>query len=338
MMRLFGWIWDRGFFVILPIVATLAIMGWVGGKLVSLLGPGTFIGEALKKAGLQLVAHESVATMAGWILVLVAIWVLGILVKATAKGKIEDSVHDAVEGIPIVSAIYKPIAQVVGMLKTDEKSDMKAMKAVLCSSELLVMTRQGPEKEPLRNRRQSRRTAPAGGGLRRLDAAPFSGRAQGQGTGKPCHCERHRERRHERDDEQYGGRPRGSAQANRRLFYTSPELLRLATDPERDSFSGKRMEGAPRNPLRRDHLLRGVSEAYRQSQGIASGGRCQRPEPDLDRHSLPPRHRRQRHVDGVRRRPCHQGAASRARRVPYLPEVGRDLLPENDSIRNDKIS
>jgi uncharacterized membrane protein len=141
MMRLFGWIWDRGilstfvsgFFVILPIVATLAIMGWVGGKLVSLLGPGTFIGEALKKAGLQLVAHESVATMAGWILVLVAIWVLGILVKATAKGKIEDSVHDAVEGIPIVSAIYKPIAQVVGMLKTVEKSDMKAMKAVLCS-------------------------------------------------------------------------------------------------------------------------------------------------------------------------------------------------------------
>lgn len=141
MTRLFGWIWDRGilstfvsgFFVILPIVATFTIMGWVGSTLVSMLGPDSFIGDKLHAVGLKFVTNESVATVAGWVLVLAAIWVLGILVKATAKGKVEEAVHDTIEGIPIVSAIYKPVAQVVGMLKSDEKSEMKGMRVVLCS-------------------------------------------------------------------------------------------------------------------------------------------------------------------------------------------------------------
>jgi len=141
MIRLFGWIWDRGvlstfvsgFFVILPIVATFAIMGWVGSKLIALLGPDSFIGGKLQEVGLKFATEDWVAALVGWILVLVAIWVLGILVKATAKGKVEETVHDAVEGIPIVRAIYKPVAQVVGMLKSDEKSEMKGMRVVLCS-------------------------------------------------------------------------------------------------------------------------------------------------------------------------------------------------------------
>ena len=53
MTRLMTWVWNRGivstfltgFFTILPIVITLGIIGWMGGKLQQWLGPGSLAGE-----------------------------------------------------------------------------------------------------------------------------------------------------------------------------------------------------------------------------------------------------------------------------------------------------
>ena len=122
-----------GFFVILPVVITVAIMGWVGGIISDAMGPKSPIGSTLETLGLAFVTNELVASIIGWALVLVAIWVLGLFIQAFAKQKVRQMLDAAMLRLPLVSSIYKPVAQVVDMLKKDEKNNIQAMSVVFCS-------------------------------------------------------------------------------------------------------------------------------------------------------------------------------------------------------------
>ncbi len=131
-------IWNRGIaatflaglFAILPIVLTIAIMGWVGGMVADLLGPGSVVGDALGFIAGDRVSNEWVATLIGWAAVLVAIWTLGVFVRSMAKGKVEGIVERMANQVPLLKNVYHPVSQVVGLLKSDDKSDMKAMTVV----------------------------------------------------------------------------------------------------------------------------------------------------------------------------------------------------------------
>ncbi len=132
-------IWKRGIvstflaglFVILPIAITVAIMVWVGRKIYDLMGPESWLGEGLAAVGLQFGEHgETVAMLIGWAIVLASIWFLGVLVKSMTKGKVEKLLHRTITQIPLIEKIYNPVSQVVGMIKGDDKSDMKAMDVV----------------------------------------------------------------------------------------------------------------------------------------------------------------------------------------------------------------
>lgn len=140
MKRASTFLWRRGivatfltgFFVILPIVITVAIMGWVGGMISDAMGPDSTIGRLLRLVGLAFVTNKLVASIIGWVLVLIAIWILGLFIQAFAKHKVRQMVDAAMLRLPLVSSIYKPVAQVVDMLKRDEKNDMKGMSVVFC--------------------------------------------------------------------------------------------------------------------------------------------------------------------------------------------------------------
>lgn len=140
MKRAITWIWNRGivstflagFFVILPIAITVGIMAWVGGKLQEWVGPGSPVGKVLRSAGLRLVTNETVASVVGWFLVLAGLWLLGALVKSAAKYKLEEVFQATVGRIPVINSIYRPVSQVVAMLKQDDKSEMKGMRVVYC--------------------------------------------------------------------------------------------------------------------------------------------------------------------------------------------------------------
>ena len=81
------WLWQRGIlstflaglFALLPIVITLGIMAWAGGLLKEWLGPDSFVGQALSQLGLRFVTDPTVASVLSWIVVLLAIWLLGAL-------------------------------------------------------------------------------------------------------------------------------------------------------------------------------------------------------------------------------------------------------------------
>lgn len=144
MRRAALWLWQHGIvstfmtglFVVLPIVVTIAIMGWAGGIVVAWLGPQSPFGQALQFVGLNLLDAETskwLGTLIGWVIVIAGIWMIGIVVKSATRQKLEQTFHGMIERIPVVNAIYKPVSQVVSMLKKDDNSEMKGMTVVYCN-------------------------------------------------------------------------------------------------------------------------------------------------------------------------------------------------------------
>ena len=141
MKRAIEWIWRRGIvstflsglFAILPVVLTVAIMVWVAGYLQAVLGPDSWVGDKLKSIGLQLFTNEIVASVVGWAVVLVGIWLLGLLIRSLVKHRFEQAVNTVVGYIPVVKSVHGTVTQLVGMLRKDEKTELTAMSAVFCS-------------------------------------------------------------------------------------------------------------------------------------------------------------------------------------------------------------
>jgi uncharacterized membrane protein len=141
MIRAIRWFWKTGIlstflaglFAVLPIVITIGIMAWVGGVLKAWLGPESFVGKALFQMGLRFVTDPTVASVLGWVAVVLAIWMLGALLKSVGKKRLEMAFHAAVERIPLVNVLYRPIAQVVEMLQRDPSDKMHGMKVVYCT-------------------------------------------------------------------------------------------------------------------------------------------------------------------------------------------------------------
>ncbi len=144
MRRAALWLWRHGIvstfmtglFVVLPLALTIAIMGWAASMVVSWIGPGSPFGQVLHSIGLGLLEDEEtskwVGTAIGWVIVILGIWLLGAIVKNATRQGLEESLHRWMERIPVISAIYKPVSQVVSMLKKDDKSEMQGMTAVYC--------------------------------------------------------------------------------------------------------------------------------------------------------------------------------------------------------------
>jgi uncharacterized membrane protein len=117
---------------LLPITITVGIMAWAGGLLKEWLGPESPVGQALSQPGLRLVTDPTVASVLGWVAVLLAIWLLGALLKSFGKKRIERTFHASMERIPLVNVLYRPVAQVVEMLQRDPTDKLQGMNVVYC--------------------------------------------------------------------------------------------------------------------------------------------------------------------------------------------------------------
>ena len=141
MKRVFARFWKKrivatflaGLFAVLPIMITLAVMAWVGEKARAFLGADSPLGKSLRALGLQFVTNQIVASVLGWLLVLVAIWLVGLLFAATARRKALAAFNHAIESIPLVSAIYKPVSRVIALIRKDSSDDIKTLSVVYCT-------------------------------------------------------------------------------------------------------------------------------------------------------------------------------------------------------------
>lgn len=140
MRQALAWLWKTGIlstfltglFALLPIAITIGIMAWVGGSLANWIGPGSFVGRGLTQLGLRVVTDPIVAAVIGWIVVVVAIWLLGALLKSLGKNRFERTLSATIERIPLVNTLYGPVAQVVEMIQGDSTDKLQGMDVVFC--------------------------------------------------------------------------------------------------------------------------------------------------------------------------------------------------------------
>jgi uncharacterized membrane protein len=123
-----------GLFFILPVALTIAIVGWIIGKLQAALGPGTWLGDALSFGGSAIGGPQG-STVAFWLGVLLAlggIWLLGFVVRTRARNWMERTLSGLLDRLPIVRAIYGPVSQVVSLLRGGGNKEVEGMSVVLC--------------------------------------------------------------------------------------------------------------------------------------------------------------------------------------------------------------
>ncbi len=142
-VRLAKWSWNEGLigsfvtglFVILPIFVSVAIIQWLVQTLRDIFGPGTFFGNLFTYSGSAIIGTDSgrVAFWFGVVFAMAIIWFIGVLIKGFAKRKIDNALSTLLSQVPIFRTIYKPVSQILKLLRTDENTEMKGMSVVFCS-------------------------------------------------------------------------------------------------------------------------------------------------------------------------------------------------------------
>lgn len=123
-----------GLFALLPVILTLLIMEWLIARLSAALGPGTFFGDLITTGGVAIVGahHKTLAFVLGVALVLVGVWLVGFVIRAFARNQLVEWLDRRFSSIPLVRSIYRPVAQVVRMMRREGDDQLAAMDVVLC--------------------------------------------------------------------------------------------------------------------------------------------------------------------------------------------------------------
>lgn len=123
-----------GLFFILPVALTIAIVGWIIGKLQAALGPGSWLGDALSFGGRVIIGPQdsAIAFWLGVLLALGGIWLLGFVVRTRARIWMERALSGVLDRLPIVRAIYGPVSQVVTLVRGGGNKEVEGMSVVLC--------------------------------------------------------------------------------------------------------------------------------------------------------------------------------------------------------------
>jgi uncharacterized membrane protein len=121
-----------GLVAVLPVVLTVAVIVWVGSVVDQFVGPQSTFGSTLISIGLRVVDTKVAAYLIGIIVVLSAIYMLGVFVESGLKHRLQTFADQSLGRIPLIGNIYNLAYRFVGMLDRKEETDLKAMSPVWC--------------------------------------------------------------------------------------------------------------------------------------------------------------------------------------------------------------
>jgi uncharacterized membrane protein len=122
-----------GLLVLLPLVLTILIIGWIVGAIAAILGPGSWLGDLLTTSGEAIIgeSRQVIAFLVGVAIALTGIWLLGLLVRIQARRTIDETFDQMLGKVPLFRAIYRPVSQVDRMF-AGPSTDLAAMSVVMC--------------------------------------------------------------------------------------------------------------------------------------------------------------------------------------------------------------
>ncbi|WP_220486627.1 MULTISPECIES: DUF502 domain-containing protein [unclassified Luteimonas] len=124
--------WLTGLLAVLPLVLTVVLLGWAVGIVNRFIGPSSLFGRSFTVFGDWFAAHPLLAYLFGTLLVLVAIYVLGLLVQSRLKAPMKALLDGTMRRIPLVGSVYALADRFVSVIGDRQEADIAAMSPVWC--------------------------------------------------------------------------------------------------------------------------------------------------------------------------------------------------------------
>ncbi len=124
--------WLAGLLALLPLAVTLAVLGWIVSLLNRFAGPDSAVGGFFASLGYRFADNPTLAWLLGTLLLVVAIYVLGVLVQLGLEGPLDRLTDRVLRRIPLVGGVYRLANRFVGLLEHKGEHDIGAMSPVWC--------------------------------------------------------------------------------------------------------------------------------------------------------------------------------------------------------------
>jgi uncharacterized membrane protein len=125
--------WLAGLLVLLPVALTFAVLAWAFNLVNRLVGPGSAVGRLFAAVGYPFSGHPGLAYLFGTLVLVGAIYLLGLLVRSGFQGPLRRLTDRTLRRIPIVGGVYNVADRFVGLLDQQQGgADIGAMSPVWC--------------------------------------------------------------------------------------------------------------------------------------------------------------------------------------------------------------
>jgi len=124
--------WLAGLLVLLPLALTLGVLGWIVSLLNRFFGPGSLVGRVFAALGYPFSSNPVLAYLFGSLLLIAAIYLLGLVVQAGLKRPLQGLTGRLLRRIPLVGSVYNLADRFVGLLDKKQDADIGAMSPVWC--------------------------------------------------------------------------------------------------------------------------------------------------------------------------------------------------------------
>ena len=119
-----------GLLAALPLIATVLVFAWLAQLVYGWLGPHSLIGGLFVQLGLGLSESEWAGYGLGILIIVAAIYALGLLVEAQLQAGLARVINLILGRIPLVRNVYDLINRFVDMLGQRDEEGLKSMSAV----------------------------------------------------------------------------------------------------------------------------------------------------------------------------------------------------------------
>lgn len=124
--------WLAGLLVVLPIGLTIVLVVWLADLLIRFFGPGSIVGRMFAAIGAPLAGDSPFAYLLGTLLLIAAIYPIGLAVQAGLKRPLKILADRTLRRIPLLGSLYDMADRVVGLLDRSQSADLRAMSPVWC--------------------------------------------------------------------------------------------------------------------------------------------------------------------------------------------------------------
>lgn len=119
-----------GLLAMLPLAATLILIGWTLSLLSTWLGPQSAFGQLLVHLGLGGTGSELLGYLLGLLLILACVYLLGLLTEAGLERGLARGINALVQRIPVVRTVYDVVQKLVSLFAQSQETGLKSMSPV----------------------------------------------------------------------------------------------------------------------------------------------------------------------------------------------------------------